>query len=195
MSLRDLLAGNAKMGSYEKRELAVICAYSLLLLHDTPWISAGWDKSSLSFFFKQDHEPDFARPFISTTFETTARPIGSTTAGVFHRNSHILALGILLLEIINEKPVERWRKPAEEATVSADTEATFNLVVAQRTVDKMDDTPSTAAIQACLNLDWIPQGRPVKLEDPIVRDGLFEKVIQPLEVEISMVSKIIQSVT
>lgn len=188
-SLQELLVGHAKMGPSEKRELAVICAYSLLLLHDTPWLSSGWDKSKLSFFFKPNHEPDFVRPFISTRFDAPERQIDSGGSGnVFHRNLHILALGILLIEIFNEKPVEYWRRPLEQATASADTDAMINWLVSLRIVEKMDPSPSTSAIEACLNLDWIPQGREVSLEDAEICNGLFTRVIQPLEAEIAMLS-------
>jgi hypothetical protein len=100
-SLLDLLNGSAKMGPQEKRQLALICAYSLLLLHDSHWFSKGWDKSSLTFFYKLDNEPDYVRPYISTRFEIPdrkggergteifqipAREVGERGTGVFHRN-------------------------------------------------------------------------------------------------------------
>ncbi|KAF2727512.1 hypothetical protein EJ04DRAFT_581990 [Polyplosphaeria fusca] len=188
VSLQKLLSKNVKMGPKEKRELAVICAYSLLLLHGTPWLSCGWDKTNLSFFYKlTGDEPDFTRPFISTRFEQHARQISQSGLTVFHRNSHILALGILMIEVLNEKPIECWRTGAEIESVSPETEATINWLVADRIIKKMDNSPSKTAISACLNLDWIPQGRRVELEDTDVRDGLYKHVIQPLEVEIGMV--------
>lgn len=188
-SLHNLLTSNFKMGSYEKRELAVICAYSLLLLHDTPWFGGGWSKTSLSFFFNKNNEPNYSRPFISTRFETPVHFVSQTGAGVIHRNSHILALGILFIEIFLEKPIEVWRSFEEETLVSADTEEMINLLVADRIVKKMDTAPSRSAIQSCLDLDWIPQGQEATLEDPQVRIGLFEKVIRPLEAEISIIRK------
>lgn len=187
VSLRNLLSGNAKMAPIEKRELAPICAYSLLLLHDTPWLSNGYGKTNLSFFYKAEHEPDFARPFISTRFELPTARAG-TTRDIFHRSPEIFALGMLLIEIFNEKPIEKWRRRDEEAMVSQTNEAMFNLLVANRIVEKMDPSPSTRAIKACLDLFWIPQGREVQLSDPDVRNGLFNEVIQPLEAEIAMVS-------
>lgn len=176
------------MGPYEKRELAVVCAYSLLLLHGSPWMSSKWDKTKLTFFVKPNHEPDFVRPFISTRFESPAQQIGSGDSGAFHRNSHILALGILLLEILNEKPIERWRRNEERAMVSPENEATLDWLVASRVVQKMDRSLSRAAVEACLDLDWIPMDQPAGLEEPEVRNGLFKKVIEPLEAELAMVA-------
>lgn len=188
-SLQNLLSGHFKMGSYEKRELAVICAYSLLLLHDTPWFGNGWSKSSLSFFFNINHEPNFSRPFISTRFETPVHHVSRDDPGKVHRNSHILSLGILFIEIFLEKPIEVWRTAEEQTLVSADTEEMINLVVADRIARKMDNAPSRSAIQSCLDLDWIPIGQEATLENPQVRIGLFENVIQPLEAEIDMIRK------
>src|ERR1700712_382286 len=68
-SLLDLLRDGAKMWPQEKRQLALICAYSLLLFHNSHWLRKGWDKSKLSFFYKLDSDPDYARPYISTRFE------------------------------------------------------------------------------------------------------------------------------
>lgn len=186
-SLQELLLGSAKIGAYEKRELAIISAYSLLLLHDTPWLRSRWNKTHLSFFHKAEDEPDFTRPFISTKFQNPAQQIGSPGSSVFHRNSLIFDLGILLIEIFNEKPIEVWRTVSEQTTVSSSTESMVNLLVADRVVRKMDMSLSRTAVEACLNLDWAPQGRAVELKDPEVRSGLFQNVILPLETEISMV--------
>lgn len=186
-TLQELLSGSTKMGSREKRELALTCAYSLLLLHDSPWLSKGWGKTELFFFSKLDHEPDFRMPFLSTRFELPAQEIGQPGSGAFHPNSSILALGILLIEIFNEKPIESWRTPEERAMVTPSTRANTDLKVASRVVAKMDDSPHTSAIEACLNLDWVPEGRKVSLEDADTSNGLWTKVIDPIEKEIEMI--------
>ncbi|KAF2475270.1 uncharacterized protein BDR25DRAFT_310685 [Lindgomyces ingoldianus] len=174
-SLLDLLSGSAMIGSYENCELAITSAYS--------------DKTHLSFFYKTENEPNFTRPFTSTRFELLTWEVGSDESSVFHRNSLILYLGILLIEIFKEKPIERWRREEERAIVSPATEYVINLEVAHRVVKKMDNTPSTLAIKARLDLDWIPQGQPVKLEDPEMRNGLLKNVIVPLELEITMAQR------
>ena len=132
VSLRDLLLGSAKMEPREKRELGLICAYSPLLFHDSPWLSKGWDKT-MSFFYKLDNEPDFLRPYLSTRFEVPAREVGQIGSRVFHRNSHIL---VLLVEIFNEKPIEAWRNARERTTITASTEPNINLKVASRVVKR-----------------------------------------------------------
>jgi hypothetical protein len=222
-SLLNLLRDGAKMWPQEKRELALICAYSLLLFHDSRWLRKGCDKTKLSFFYKLDSDPDYARPYISTRFEIPDRASGrkgiegavrETVDGlmgkedgeeskekgdnnteddnkvpeVAHRNFNILALGILLIEIFNEKQIENWRTKVERETVTVKTEANINLAVANRVVRKMEKSPSTSAIEACLDLDWVPEDQDVNLEDAEIRSGLYLRVVQPLEDEISWIT-------
>jgi hypothetical protein len=189
-SLQDLLLDSVKMGPREKRELALTCAYSLLLLHDSPWLSKGWGKTELFFFYKSDSEPDFRRPFLSTLFELPAREVGQVGSEAFHPNSNILALGILLIEIFTEKPIEGWRTAKERTVVTTNTRANTDLKVASRVMKKMDDSPHRHAIQACLDVDWVAEGRKVSLEDPDTRNGLFAKVIVPIETELGMISSL-----
>jgi hypothetical protein len=187
-SLQELLSGSTKLGPREKRELALTCAYSLLLLHDSPWLSRGWGKDELFFFYKTDTEPDFQRPFLSTRFELPAREVGQAGSGAFHPNSNILALSILLIEIFNEKPIESWRTVKEKAMVTPKTSANTDLNVACRVAKKMDDFPHRSAIEACLDVDWLLEGRRVVLEDADTRAGLFARVIDPIEREIEMLT-------
>ena len=189
VSLQDLLF-RAKMGPVEKRELALICTYSLLLFHGSPWLSHGWGKSALSFFYKLDGDPDYRRPFLSTRFEDPVRELGGHAGSeVFHRNSNILALGILLIEIFNEKPIESWRNPAESATVTPSTEANTNFMVATRVVRKMESSPSRSAIEACLMIDWVSAGRKVRLKDLDTRVGFYDNVIEPIQEEMEWISQ------
>lgn len=75
LTLKELLSGSTKLGAREKRELALTCAYPLLLLHDSPWLGGGWGTDQLFFFYNSDSEPDFHRPFLSTRFEVPAKEI------------------------------------------------------------------------------------------------------------------------
>ena len=54
----------------------------------------------------------------------------------------------------------------------------------------MDQSPYRSAIEACLDLDWLPEGRKVTLEDVEVRSGLYSNVIQPLEKELGIYRKL-----
>ncbi|KAK0654138.1 hypothetical protein DIS24_g5497 [Lasiodiplodia hormozganensis] len=191
ITLSELLDGSTKLDPREKRTLALIFAESLLLYHDSAWMSAnggGWAKDDICFFFQTEDEPDVAHPFLSARFDnasiTRKDPFRNAS---LHRNPSILALGILLIEIFNEKPIEKWRTPRErkDPAVAA---ATTAWMVADRVVKKMDQSPSRDAIEACLDLDWIPAGRGAGLDDQETRMGLLENVIAPLKQEMKWLS-------
>ncbi|KAF4538968.1 hypothetical protein BFW01_g8239 [Lasiodiplodia theobromae] len=191
ITLSELLDGSTKLDPREKRTLALIFAESLLLYHDSAWMSAnggGWAKDDICFFFQTEDEPDVAHPFLSARFDnasiTRKDPFRNAS---LHRNPSILALGILLIEIFNEKPIEKWRTPRErkDPAVAA---ATTAWMVADRVVKKMDQSPSREAIEACLDLDWIPAGRGAGLDDQETRMGLLENVIAPLKQEMKWLS-------
>jgi hypothetical protein len=57
-------------------------------------------------------------------------------------------------------------------------------MVADRVVKKMDQSPSREAIEACLDLAWLPTGRSASLDDPDVRMGILDNVISRLKQEI-----------
>ncbi|KAF2107784.1 hypothetical protein BDV96DRAFT_606329 [Lophiotrema nucula] len=92
VSMLEVLLGNAKMYPKEKRELAVICAYSLLLLHGTAWLDSTWDKTKLSFFYKANEEPDITRPFISARFGCQREPVDGPRSMRDLSDMHIMTL-------------------------------------------------------------------------------------------------------
>lgn len=179
ISLGELLEGPTKLDPIEKRTLALIFAESLLLYHDSNWLHDGWVKDGICFFFKAEDEPDLKNPFLSARLDVPGA--GHNLAGNFghHRNPSILALGVLLIEIFNERAIEKWKTAKERSNPTAATV----LVVADRVVKKMDESGSTNAIRACLDLDWIPVDRTAGLEDPETRTGLLENVIWPIKEE------------
>lgn len=184
ISLGELLDGSTKLDPSEKRRLALIFAQSLLLYHDSNWICNGWIKEDISFFFRSEDEPDLNHPFLSARFnnaQATGDPFRNTNN---HRNPSILALGVLLIEIFNEKPIEKWRTAKERGNPGAATV----WMVADRVVKKMDQSPSREAIEACLDMNWIPAGHAAGLEASETREGLLENVIAPLKQEIRWLS-------
>ncbi|KAH7043809.1 hypothetical protein B0J12DRAFT_578316 [Macrophomina phaseolina] len=184
VTLEELLGGPTKLDPSEKRKLALIFAESLLLYHDSKWMSNGWAKDDICFFFRSEDEPDINHPFLSAQFErcpVTPDPFRNLS---HHRNPNLLALGILLIEIFNERPIEKWRTKKELDNPNAATV----WMVADRVVKKMDRSPFRNAIEACLDLNWIPTGRAANLEEQDIRKGMLEYVIAPLKQEIRWLS-------
>ena len=179
VALSELLHGPLKLTLEEKRKLVFLFARSLFLYHDSPWLPSGWMKDDIYFFYKSEDEPDLEHPFISARKSDAPQQKYPTTDGVFHRAPSILALGILFIEIYNEKPIESWRNKRDKAHVTVNTD----LFVALRVVEKMDDSPSRSAIKACLDMDWVAETRSVQLSDEDMRLAFLSNVIAPLEQE------------
>lgn len=177
-SLGSLLHARTRLGLRDKRRLALILSHSLLQYHDSAWLGSEWGKKHI-FFFHLGDKPDLQRPYLSTSFNNPQLGIIDADKSRFHRNPSILALGILLIEIDLEKPIETCRDTTDAINANTD------WVVADRIVQSMDQCsePYRQAIRACLDVPWIPAGQKVCLENPQTRDGLCAHVIDLLESE------------
>lgn len=184
-SLYELLDGPGKMSRREKLKLAITLSYSLLFLHDSAWVSRGWKKEDLFFFYKREDEPDYESPYLSARLTNSRKLLNNDkgSGAPVPSSEGILTLGILLLEIFEEKPIERWRTLKDKKHLNAFTDR----YVAERMVEKMDSSPSQAAVRACL--DWMKKFRSeISLEKQEVRLELFERVIAPLEEELELLN-------
>lgn len=168
------------------RKLALTLAVSLLGFHEDTWFRLGCSKESIYFFHSADDKVDYHRPFISTFFEHMAR-VQASPSRQFHPNPRLLALGILLIELQSGQPIEALRTPQE--CIAGQTNPNTDFFVAMREADRLRcDGMYIAAVKACLNPSgWVNAGDEVDLEDPKVRDGLFNDVIVPLRKEIEWV--------
>lgn len=92
---------------------------------------------------------------------------------------------ILLIEIHAGKPIKIYRIP-EDLTNSSEINANTDWTIADRVIKSLDDYSLgyKEAIQACLDIPWIPAGQRVSLDNNVTRNGLFNNVIQPLEDEL-----------
>lgn len=185
VSLQTLLFRKPKFPLVVKRRLALILAESLLQLHGSPWLSQEWNKGHISFFYVSTDMLDYQRPYLSTSFDDGKSDIEAPDMNRFHRNPGILALGILLIEIHTEKPIESYRTAADLSN-GQEVNANTDWTVADRVVKGLEDCSLgyKDAIQACLDTPWIPAGQQVSLEDPVTRTGLFNDVVQPLKDEL-----------
>lgn len=165
----------------EKRELALVFSYSLLVFHDSGWLDRGWLKENIYFFRKSEDEPDLEFPFLSANFSSILTTASQPTGVLFHRNPNILTLGVILIEIFNEKHIEGWRTARDRRCPGPNTDT----IVADSIVKKMGQGPTKQAIETCLRMDWVDQNHSAELNDPDVRDGLLRYVIAPLEQEIA----------
>ncbi|KXX78612.1 hypothetical protein MMYC01_204493 [Madurella mycetomatis] len=187
VSFRELLLATQQPGELlTKRRLALSLAYSILQFHESAFLDSNpWNEDHIFFF----HSPalrqtiDFRQPYLESplggTKNNTSRSSGATP-GIFHPNIGILRLGVLLIEVHTWMPIEKFRHDNDDGPNADYTAALRVLDMA------LGDCFPTykSAIRACLDLDWVPAGSRVSLEDPATCDGLYRNVILPIQEEI-----------
>lgn len=181
-----LLQGFRAPPLVERRRLALVLTYSVLQLHESPWLSEQWDKERMHFFYDDVDRPDFKRPYLSTFFDQFPSKGEPPNMDRFHKNPGILKLGVLLIEVHKWKPLEGFRR--QDDLVNDEPTPNTDLHVARRVLKTLDDCFPTyrGAIEACLGVPWVHSGSRVSLEDAETRNGLYGDVIEPLEREVAL---------
>ena len=173
-----------------RRKLALILAYSVFQLHESPWLSNQWDKSQIHFLYGRDGKPDIYQPYLTTPFDDYPTTGEIPNINLFHKNAGILKLGVFLVEIHKWKPISAFYDPQIDLSNGQPTVNT-DMHVARRILEELDDCfPSyTEAIRSCLNLPWVPAGSRVRLEDEESWNAVYSSVIAPIEEEIAFAEK------
>ena len=186
VSLQTLLQGHTSLPLKVKRRLALVLANSLLYFHEEFWLGRDWNKAQISFLYESVDKPDYLRPYVSASFRNPNSDLVLSNLSVFHPNFSILALGILLIEVHTEKPIESYRS-AKDLINGQDANVNTDFTVADRVAKSLDDCSYNykRAIQACLDTPWAAAGQRVTLDDPVIVNGIYEDVIRPLEDEIT----------
>lgn len=171
----------------ERRRLALTFAYSLMQLHESPWLSGQWEKKRVHFFRMASGVPDLKRPFLSASFDQFPQGPEPVDLSRFHRNSGILRLGILLIEIHNWKPLETFRDDSDlidgESTPNTDMEVARRVL---KTLKGYCFETYTSAIDSCLSMPWVSSISRVSLDDPETWSGMYRDIVQPLEKEVDL---------
>jgi hypothetical protein len=109
VSLKMLLESSDKWLNFmDKKILAVHLAHSLLQLSEGPWIRKEMRKENIWFIQRaSDGLPDIWRPHLLTKFEPFNREEDPQEWHRIHPFPGIVSLGILLLEIELETPIEK----------------------------------------------------------------------------------------
>lgn len=183
VSFHKLLMTQGKPSLLVRRQLALVFAFSLFQLHESPWVSSQWDKDRIHFFHTDQGDLDFQKPYLSTSFDALSTGADMPDPHCFHPNLGILRLGLFLIEVHMWRPIESLRQQTDlmngVPTPNTDSQ------VAERTLNTMNDCYPTylGAIQACLDANWASAGSRISLEDVDTWNGVFKDVIVPLESE------------
>ena len=180
VSLQLLLTEKAHLPLIVKRRLALTLAKSLLQFYEELWRSRKWSKEQINFLHESADHLDYHRPYVTTRFDKSTSDSKIPDLSFHHRNISILALGILLIKIHTGNSIECYRSSQDEFNINTD------WMVADQVVKSLDDCSLgyRGAIQACLDTPWVAAGQKVDLEDPIVLNGVYKDIVQPLEDEL-----------
>ncbi|KAH7396718.1 hypothetical protein DE146DRAFT_632945 [Phaeosphaeria sp. MPI-PUGE-AT-0046c] len=187
-SLASLLRGERKFRPKEKRILSVILANSLLQFCESPWLSKDWNKDHISFFPSSAKGGlDIQRPYLTTNFQEGGWEEEADALYRVHPNASVLALGILLLEIELDTPIERERG-AEDLDDEGMPTVNTDYFAALRLFEGISDDfylNHRQAVAACLNCDFYDEEtmRP-SLDDPGFRQAVYNTIVRPLEQEL-----------
>ncbi|OAL46684.1 hypothetical protein IQ07DRAFT_590225 [Pyrenochaeta sp. DS3sAY3a] len=189
-SLAKFLGEAKRMKLKERQILAVILAHSLLHLCESPWLGGDWSKDQIMFLSKSG-AIDTQRPYISTDFPT-AQP-GNPSAPKkdddddfrIHPNASVLALGILLLEIALQQPIEARRQADDLDTDGQTTVNTDYFTALQALDDASDEIPQgyREIISECFKCSFYDETTmSPSLDDLDFRQGVYDYIVKPLEI-------------
>lgn len=183
----ETLLGQPMPSLIERRRLALTFAYSLMQLHESPWLSGQWEKKRVHFFRMVSGATDLERPFLSASFDQFPRGPEPVDLGRFHRNSGILRLGILLIEVHKWKPLDTFKHDSDllngQPTPNTDMEVARRVL---KTLKASCFETYTSAIEACLSMPWVSSVSRVSLDDPETWSGMYRDIVQPLEKEVDL---------
>jgi hypothetical protein len=170
---------------HNKFKLAVDLASSVLQLYRTPWLND--DLSSSDVYFVQ--RPDTPRslicqyPFIKRKFPTTnvvQPPLHQAPMHRVIRNPTLFALGILLIELLYETPIENLQTDRDrdcEGTPGA-VWCTVGRLVDEEISFKAGQLYSDA-VRRCIRCDF--NQKTSSLDDQDFQRAVFDGVVIPLE--------------
>lgn len=188
-SLRQVLTRHANVARplrhHDKLRIAVNLASSVLQLYRTPWLDEHWSDKDVYFI----HRPGvplsalYDHPFVYRKLSTpcTTQSVGpQRAAGKVIRNQTLFTLGILLIELLYDKPIEELRIPRDQ-----DYEGTPGVVwctvdrLVKEEIEHEAYPPYVAAVRRCIWCDF--NRKESSLDDEAFQQAVFEGVVTPLE--------------
>lgn len=168
----------------DARQLAVALATGMLRLHDTPWLMRSWTGSDISLLIR-DAKVLATHPFISQDLHAqtsqSAADLPQTTSRII-RSPMLFSLGILLIEICMEKPIDELRHADEvnaDRTLS-DYLTTKRLVDSEEISNRFGQRWSDV-VRRCIHCD-LNQAKS-SLEDADFRCAVYHEIYAKLEEE------------
>lgn len=187
-----------KLSRQQRLSIAVTLAHTVLQLHQSPWLSETWSKSDIFFYFQGADAfkrpiadlPYVSRSFASDRDEPQEIVKGAKTDDFVSRqivNKSLFALGIVLIELCFNKPLEDKYAEAKDPELTSsealpDTADIYGM--ATSLIDEVYSEQGTQygyVVQRCLKCEFGIQSSGKQLDSDTFRALVYEGVLAPLE--------------
>ncbi|RPA84495.1 hypothetical protein BJ508DRAFT_323411 [Ascobolus immersus RN42] len=174
------------------RRLALFLAEALLLFCENVLPSKDWDKDCIQFVVDESGYPDLERPYIDIAFDKSLRAAEEdATLPPNTRNLGLSRLGILLIEVHQWRPITSYRQSTDHLQMVDLPDVAADIATAKRLLETSlnNCTPSyKKCIEMCLTPPWAAMDE-LSLENESVREGIYEDIIVPLQMEIDFLEQ------
>lgn len=181
VQLSQILFGEIRpaLSRRQRYHLALTLASSFVQLKDSPWMQASWGKECV--YFARGESDNFLfldAPYITHNFNPS---VPTTLAG--QRGGHdivsgIACLGIILLELCFNSPIEHHPTRARLPPADEHTRSAFDLIAAMEWLKEVEGEAGSDYTEA---VQWCISGCRTLPGDGSWRRTMVEKVVVPLE--------------
>ncbi|KAI0803735.1 hypothetical protein GGR55DRAFT_385661 [Xylaria sp. FL0064] len=172
--------------SYQDRlHLAVIISSSILQLHGSPWLSRTISSGDI-FFIQNKDFPIYDQPFVMKSLPVDSSGSGNEYSGApFPRNPALVALGVLLIELIQGKTIDLLRTPQEEAFSHNRLLQDYMTVKRLLQEVRMASSNYAAAVTRCVDGDFHSDG--LTLDNDKLCEGVYSGIVALLERDLEFI--------
>ncbi|KAI1272275.1 hypothetical protein F5Y07DRAFT_380342 [Xylaria sp. FL0933] len=188
ISLRQILEQNdisIYLSCHDRLHLAVIVSSSILQLHGSPWLSGTISSGDIFFIQNQDF-PIYDQPFVMKSLPVdSSAPENEYSDAPFPRNPALVALGVLLIELIEGKTIDLLRTPQEEAFSHNRLLQDYMTVKRLLQDVRMASSNYAAAVTRCVDGDFHGDG--LTLDNDKVCEGVYSGIVALLERDLEFI--------
>lgn len=189
MTLSEVYSKQNSLSNRNRVQLALMLAWSVLQISSTSWLKGKWTKDNIFLVMDPPNQP---LPYLSHRFESARRdsllsstlcPTTVDQVGEWVSNTSLFALGVFLLEMCFDSPIEDLAT-AKEKDKNGDASDYTPILTAKRLSKLAQDQLGICyaqAVNACLNfpnLDMDADGKPVDF--PKFATIVMKDIISPL---------------
>jgi hypothetical protein len=188
-TLAEVYNKQSALSNKKRVQLALTLAWGVLLLSSTSWLEGKWTKENIILVMDTRNKP---LPYLSHRFESSRRdsmqstlsPTTINQVSDWVKNPSLFALGIFLLEMCYDRPIEDLATSKEKNGNGEASDHTPFLTAMRLSKLAQDELGVcyAQAIKACLEcpeIDLDTDGRPVNF--PAFAAMIMRDIIRPLE--------------